>query len=631
MTRNPHDGGHMKSTDVSRAFRSVRRSLAAALVAAAGTLGVFGCSDSSAPPPASSSEPTGNATEGELVMYVATLDDGTSEHRYGLRQGSAPELTLEFSAPPDFASGTRLRVWGATSGTTMHVDRFEQLPSVETVQAVEPLAGSESYAFVLVDLGGGVNITAQQAETAMFGTGATDKSFAEYYNESSYGKYTATGAVVGPFTFTLTTCANADTTALAQAIEPQIPQTYNHYVYYFGTRQTVCNFGGLGEEGSVGRPAKRTWVNGADSCVVLMQEPGHNIGLMHGNTIACPGATLTNTPVTDCTVTEYGSTFTTMGHGCRDFSGYERWYEQWLTGCGGVKVTSTGTFNLLPLEANCPAGVQVLQVPMPATRTIHDPQATTTNVNLNNYYVELRTPTGPFDTGLTPTLLVYASDNVRTGNQTSVWTELLDMNPATTAVDTLTAGQTFTDPSGSPAITLNSISASLANVTVTVTGGTGAPTCIGGATLSGSGPTTCMGAGDGGVQPLPDSGVGTILDASSPADARAPADAGRDSGRDATAPDAATSSSSSSSQTSTSSSSSSSSSRSSSTSSSSSSTSTASSSASSSTDDGRLHDSGGCSCEAAGARSGGSGAWLPLGLVGLLAWRLRRRGAARPA
>jgi MYXO-CTERM domain-containing protein len=627
----------MKAIDSSLGFRAASRSMPAVLLSAAFAWGgALGCSsDASGPAPApASADVTGSAKEGELVMYVATMDDGTSEHRYGLRQDSGPELTLVFDDPPaSFASGMRIRVSGAVDGTTVHVDQFEQLASAETVQDLELLPASDTYAFVLVDLGAGVNVTAQQAQTAMFGAGATDKSFAEYYQESSYGKYTATGAVVGPFPYTLTTCTNADTTALAAAIEPMIPQTYNHYVYYFGSRQTICNFGGLGEEGSVGRPAKRTWVNGSDSCVVLMQEPGHNIGLMHGNTIACPGATLTNTPVTDCTVTEYGSKLTTMGSGCRDFNGYERWYEQWLSGCGGVRVTSTGTFNLLPLESNCPAGVQVLQVPMPMTRTIHDPQATTTNVNLNNYYVELRTATGPFDTGLNPTLDVYASDNVKTGNSNSVWTEHLDMNPSTTALDTLTVGQTFTDPSGSPSITLNSISATLANVTVTVTGGTGDPTCIGGAALSGAGPTTCMGT-DGGAPPPPpppgDGGTIVTTDAGATTGGR---DAGaRDSG--ASAPDASrgdaaaagdgavTGGSTTSSTSSAGGSTASASSR---------SSASSRASATSSSEETPPGKSGGCSCETAGSSTSHSGFWAPLGLLGLIALRSRRRGTARTA
>ena len=310
----------------------------------------------------------GKATEGELAVYVATYDDGHSERQFGLRTSDGKETPLVFEAPPAAISGTKVRVWGSVEQGALHVEQFEEVVPTTAQSADTTFAApaTDTYAFILVDLGGGVNITAAQAQTAMFGTGATDKSFAEYYAESSYGKYTITGDVLGPYTYSMTTC---DTTGM-ESLEAQLPKAYNHYIYYFGQQQSVCAWGGLGEEGSSQRPAKRTWMNGSDSCVVLMQEPGHNLGLMHGNTLACPGATFSSTPATTCTVTEYGNAYTTMGHGCRSNNAYEKWYEGWLTGCNGVRVTQTGTFNLLPLETSCPGGVQVLQVPMPSTRTI---------------------------------------------------------------------------------------------------------------------------------------------------------------------------------------------------------------------------------------------------------------------
>jgi len=224
---------------------------------------------------------------------------------------------------------------------------------------------------VLVDLGSGVNMTAAQATTILNGQGATDKSFAEYYNASSYGKYQVQGSVIGPYPFSMTTC---DTTGMYKAIEPMITGTYNHLIYYFN-QTNLCSFGGLGEEGSAMQPAKRTWMNGSLSCVVLMQEPGHNIGLMHANTMKCGTTSFDTNPVSDCTITEYGSGMSTMGGGCKQFNAYERWYMQWLSGCNGVRVPSSGTFNLMPLESNCSggSGIQVLQVPFPATLTVSDP------------------------------------------------------------------------------------------------------------------------------------------------------------------------------------------------------------------------------------------------------------------
>jgi hypothetical protein len=511
------------------------------LVALAGlSLGTTFCSDAQDPtsttPPAATAQSAaahfvgqGGITEGEFVTYVADFDDGHSERWHALKPTTGGEIKLAFDTPPDLVSGSQVRITGDLVSESLHVSNVEVLstPPQAAPQTLESPPSPDTYGLVLVDLGGGVNIDAGSAETTMFSTNPADKSFSSFYFESSYGKYTVTGAVLGPYQFSMTTC---DTTGMETAIEPQITQPFNHLIYYFN-RTTLCTFGGLGEEGSVKAPAKRTWMNGSLSCVVLMQEPGHNLGLMHANTIACGADSFSTTPATSCTITEYGSTMTPMGSGCHQLNAYEKWYEQWLTGCNGVRVTNTGTFNLVPLGDSCPGAVQVLQVPMPATLTVNDPQATTTNVSLKDYYVELRAAAGNFDgynaagrggqgTGVTytgPTVYVYTSDDVHTGaaparGQTtptanSVWTELINMNPASTTFTGLsTVGQSFADPAGGATITLQSISATGAVIGVTVPNGSGNPTCIDGTTLVGTG-----GACDGGAVVIPPFDAGTII------------------------------------------------------------------------------------------------------------------------
>jgi hypothetical protein len=474
-----------------------------------------------------------NGVTGEFVTYVADHKDGTSEWWHALRTKDGREIRLDFETPPLAATGNRVRIRGAmvadVVGERMQVSSLDVVPKDLTAELTGPALNAapatDSYALVLVDLGSGVNLTAAQGMAYLNSLTPSDKSFAEYYSEVSYGKYQVTGDVIGPYPFTMTTC---DTTGMYQAIEPMITGTYNHLIYYFN-ETSLCTFGGLGEEGSVTKPAKRTWMNGSLSCVVLMQEPGHNLGLMHANTIKCGTNSFSTDPATDCTITEYGSSMTTMGGGCRQFNAYERWYMQWLSGCNGVRVPATGTFNLLPLETNCVggSGVQVLQVPFPATLPVSDPQATSTTVNLNDYYVELRTAGGIFDTFSTtggrgggfgggsttftaPTVFIYASDNVRVppamptgrgggGAQNSVWTELINTTPSGTPFTGLTAaGQSFADPAGGATITLQSISATGASVTVSYPdGGTGSPTCIDGTTLTAPGPASCAGSAPG--------------------------------------------------------------------------------------------------------------------------------------
>jgi hypothetical protein len=498
-----------------RAPRSLRRSLCLLALACE----VSACADPQIVAPGG--EPVdreATTQEGELVTYVADYDDGHSERWHALRQGDGSELALAFAEPPAAVTGTRVRVQGSVADGRFGVKAFDLLPPLDTVRSA-PLTlaapAQDTYALVLVDVGSGVDISAAAGQTAMFSTTPSDKSFASFYYESSYGKYSVTGDVIGPYSFPMTSC---NTTGMFQAIEPQITKSYNHLIYYF-KRSSACAFGGLGEEGSVNRPAKRTWMNGSLGCVVLMQEPGHNLGLMHANTIKCGNASFSATPATSCSITEYGNALTPMGSGCHQLNGYEKWYSQWLSGCGGVRVTATGSFHLVPLGLSCPGAVQVLQVPMPATRTVGDPQATNTAVNLKNYYVELRAAAGVFDQYSTnrgpggavaytqPTVSVYVSDDVRTGTSTgrggggnSVWTELLNMTPSSTTFTGLTtAGQSFGDPAGGPTITLESISSTGATVSVTVPNGDGGPMCSDGTPLVGAG-TEC----DGGAVTIPE-------------------------------------------------------------------------------------------------------------------------------
>jgi hypothetical protein len=462
-----------------------------------------------------------SAIKGELVTYVADFEDGHAERWHALRLPGGKEMRLQFDAPPVAKSGVTLRVRGEARGPNLHVSDFEVVEADAAPPDPSPdllaTPAAETYAIVLVDLGSGAPGTAAQAQTAMFSATPTDKSFASYYAESSYGKYAVTGDVIGPYSFSMTTC---DTTGMYQAIEPMITGTYNHLIYYFA-KSSLCTFGGLGEEGSSAKPAKRTWMNGSIGCVVLMQEPGHNLGLMHANTMKCGTSTFSTAPATDCTITEYGSGLTTMGGGCKQLNAYERWYMNWLSGCNGVRVPGNGTYNLLPLETSCPGGTQVLQVPFPATLVVNDPQATTTNVNLKNYYLELRVAGGAFDAYSTstrggsslsftgPTVFLYTSDDVhiptttgRGSGGSSVWTELLNTTPSGTPFTGLTAaGQSFTDPAGGPTITLQSISATGATITVTNPLGTGAgtATCIDGSAFAEPGPASCGSTGAGGT------------------------------------------------------------------------------------------------------------------------------------
>jgi MYXO-CTERM domain-containing protein len=111
------------------------------------------------------------------------------------------------------------------------------------------------------------------------------------------------------------------------------------------------------------------------------------------------------------------------------------------------------------------------------------------------------------DTGMKTGVYVHAAPDIPAPTQNGVRTFLLDMNPATTAWDPMTVGQTFTDPAGGVSFTLNSADTNSASVTVTITGGTGNNTCVDNTTLVGSGPATCGSGPDGGTGGGSDAGA----------------------------------------------------------------------------------------------------------------------------
>jgi MYXO-CTERM domain-containing protein len=436
------------------------------------------------------------AHEGTLVRQTVTFAGRLSQHRYSLREDAgASLLSLVFDSPPAVKSGARLRVWGDLTGDELRVTRYEVMESLARAalrdgRSLGP-AGHEApmqdtYALVLVNVGQNVDVTTAQAQTAFFSTTPSDSSFYEVYKESSFGQYLISGDVVGPLTYPDTSC---NTCGMVNTLQGMITKKYNHYVYYIGPGDS-CGFGGLGDEGTWQSPAQDTWLNDSLDCGAMLQEPGHNLGWNHSGTMSCSGASFSST-ASSCTIDEYGDPMSPMGNGCNQFNAYEKWYQNWLSGCNAVKVQSSGTFNLVPHETQCAGAVQVLQIPLPSAQTIQDPQDGAWQ--LKYYYVELRAPIG-VDANLSASVWIYVADEAVIPKDQASHTYLLDMNPQTHNFDPLAQGQTYTDPGGAIKITATSVSATGATIQVTVPG-SGGNACIDGTMLMGSGPTACTSSG----------------------------------------------------------------------------------------------------------------------------------------
>jgi hypothetical protein len=433
--------------------------------------------------------------EGTLVAYTARFDDGVSDTQYALRTGDG-ERPLVFTEPPSAEIGGTVRVWGLSTEQGIEVERLEVLSrAAETGRLRQSLIGAETlpprrFALALVDIGGGVNVTAEQATNTLFGATAGQGSVRNYFREVSYGRQDIDGQVFGPFNFNIGAC---DTRGLVNAIRPQIPGQFDHYLWYLGSRTQACGWAGLGEVGTPDNPANDTWYNASFGCVVLVQEPGHNLGGQHSSHIDCGNEVFVDAPDGVCTHDEYGDPFDPLGGGCDHTNAYQKAYQEWLLGCNGVRANSTGRFTLFPLEKAC-NGAQVLQIPMPRARpfTRSGGGGNPTVESLEYYYLELRTTRG-FDADMPrlPTVLVHVAENWRDPNLGGRHTWILDMQPQTNAMDGMTSGQAFTDPAGGVRFEIVELSQDKAVIQVDIENGTGAPTCLDGRPMLVPGPSTC--------------------------------------------------------------------------------------------------------------------------------------------
>jgi uncharacterized membrane protein YgcG len=413
---------------------------------------------------------------GELASYVVNrIDSSEIEHRLRADDGSI--RPLRFAGPITQAPGSRLTVWGRDDGAAIAVDRFEVDADPEPVVTWTaplldgPKKPTRRWAFVLLDVdGGGNDINKTNAQSVLFNPDRPD-SIRSYFREVSFGLQDLEGEVFGPFPYQMG--GRCDTDRLAAAMTQMIPGKFDQYLWFFGKQQAACNFAGVAELGQAARPARHSWFNSFHSCAILVQEPGHNFGMVHSSAMRC---TRGGQPVplawpedatADCMHVEYGNPFDPMGGGdCNHMNGVQKAYQDWLGGCNVIKATSSGTFTIRPLASACD-GPQLLHIPFPAPRRL------AANVTLSGYYLELRAPIGYRDRGLQPQVLVIVANDVREARQAGNNNWLLDMNPqtATPRDSALPVGQKFEDAlPGGPKFTVLSADATQAVIQVEIGG-----------------------------------------------------------------------------------------------------------------------------------------------------------------
>jgi MYXO-CTERM domain-containing protein len=467
---------------------------------AAGVLFALSCSSESITPQVGFEDDEPGALAGELTVYIANYDDGTADTRYFLKVGEGDERRLHFSNEPEIAPGTRVKIWGTQRADKLDVAKYRVATDIgregigSAQQALAPLVDAAvkpdrvlCAALVNISSSGTPKSTVAAIKNN-FHTSATSAN--AYYRENSFGQVGLGGDSYGPFSYPMTSC---DYSALASNIKPmlnmQSPVKCNQYAFIFGPQLGACGWSGLGQVGSSDKPASDTWYNDSISCVVAVQEPGHNYGMQHSSSITCSGGTGGFADdLSGCTHSEYGDKYDTMGGGCYHMNAWQKLYQKWFGGCNAVKVTSSGKFNLYPIENPC-NGVQVLQLPFPGGKT-RSFQSTT----LTSYYLELRTATG-FDSKYgNPSVLLHAGAAPilpNTTNPTGKKTWVIATGGSSQWG--LLAGKTWSDPAGGLTITVESVSTTGAVIDVNYTSGSGQPVCLDGnnTPFVPPGPTDC--------------------------------------------------------------------------------------------------------------------------------------------
>jgi MYXO-CTERM domain-containing protein len=454
------------------------------------------------------------AIRGTLVMYAVTLPDGTSRTEYALRINGDERVTrqLLFAEDPGLEPWTRLKVWGAENDGRIQVRRFEIEPAEPgevgaTRQGLIGAAPLSTRKIALVLYGGGGTILGSDV---VLGQGPG--SLRGYYFESSYGMQDLLAKRFEKPGLGQVSCASY----LAQASAHEDFPGYDHYI--IGVPGLVsgfpCNFP-TAELGTPAMPGRYSWYpyNALDvpvTCDLFVRALARNFGLQ-ASSLNCGDVPLKDDPTT-CTAYTYdpldptgGTTGTFISRkstACYHNSARQKAALGWLSGCNGVRVRASGTYNLLPLEIPCD-GPQVLQIPMPRERSI---RARSDDGGLSGqpvrfYYLELRTSTG-LDRELpttTPTVLVRIADDFTAAGLPASDSWLLNMAPGGQTWNGLQAGQSFADPAGGVTFKVQSIAQSGAKIEVTMAGASGTSTCLDDSPFVAPGSGACSAGGTGGT------------------------------------------------------------------------------------------------------------------------------------
>lgn len=406
---------------------------------------------------------------------------GTGDVGYLMQMADGRMVTLE-SVPRDTARGLvgrqvvargtdRGGKFDLTGGSLAAADGKAPTASAGTVQpAIAP--GVKTVAVLLINFTDDLRQpwTLTQARNVVF-DGAT--SVNAFYQDSSDGAISLSGEAFGYITITRASTTTCDwqqwsSTARQQAINSGIALNNYTYTVYAWPNTSGCQWAGLGF-----LPGTSSYIDGALDTRVVGHELGHNFGVHHAATLSCTGTDGLPSAVTGtCSMSEYGDGFSIMGSSTRLQNGWHKAQLGWLSGAV-VTASTTTTQMIAPLESG--SGVRMVRVP---------------RGNGTYLWIDFRQPTGLFD-NFTAGSAIVSGVSLRIAPETSslVQSQLIDVTPTSPTSfgdSTLKAGMSFTDPLTGVTISVLSVSASGAEVSVDYGADTVAPSAPGGLTANAS-------------------------------------------------------------------------------------------------------------------------------------------------
>jgi MYXO-CTERM domain-containing protein len=322
---------------------------------------------------------------GRFEHYVVDHADGSYRDEYALLLDNGQRVELVVGDPElssEFRSGDRVKLAGryvsnaAPLSTRDHLKLGSKRFAVERVSMERAALGSVAQglvappkvtvtaAVVLLNFNG-MNPQGTSADELKKDLGTVK----DYYLEMSYGTWTMSSDVFGPFNVDAPAQCDLDTlgnlgkaTLKAQGVDID---SYDHIgvkIGDFAGMTCPCGVAYLGTtpaEGTIGNGGVSLYQCGGAN--TYAHEMGHGIGLSHSSTAPCDGVGY-RPALAGCDIIEYGNRFNTMGGGLGHFNAMQKATLGWLNGCNIRRVSADGEFDLTAIQLGVDDQTQGLQI-----------------------------------------------------------------------------------------------------------------------------------------------------------------------------------------------------------------------------------------------------------------------------